>query len=148
MGETSPHSFMDIEGVTETRKAASALFRRRDPDGIVAQSVAEWRGAWEALREESLQQEEGFPLRVCTQEAALRLAERARWQRASAWPCELCRELHLSVRELSDLAPVAERCRQCWRRWGHTTWACADCIVGQLIDGPVDHCTCSNQGRS
>ena len=127
-GDTDPWRFQNLSDATAVYYAASWIFTSRDPGGVVATALFEWRQALDDLVAGVDVALDDHPIR----EAAWALAEQAAEYRARAWKCERCEEPSHRVREHRD---------SIWSEgeydghWNRTQWLCADCIVGQLRTG-------------
>ena len=127
-GDTSPWRFQNLPHATAVYHAASWIFTSRDPGGVVATALYEWRRALDDLVAEVDAARRDDPIH----EAALALADQAAESRAIAWKCEDCGEPSHRVREHRD--SIWSEIEYDARR-NSTRWLCADCIVGQLWTG-------------
>jgi len=132
--DTAPWMFQDLPNAQALRSAAALLFHSRDPGGVVATALSEWRSALDDLLADP--SEVLAPLH----EAAAALAERAVATRARAWSCELCDQQRMRVRELGDVPWGGAYCSG---KWNGLRWACSDCIVAQLRAADFQECSCA-----
>lgn len=132
--DTAPWMFQDFADPQEVREYARRLFRSRDPGGVVATALYEWRLALNELLMESNSAFE--PLHS----SAAALAKKAVEMRSRNWACERCGEPRRRVRLLADVPCAGAHCSV---QWSGLRWACADCIVEQLRAGGFKECKCA-----
>jgi len=116
--ETAPWWFQDLPDAEAAGAQAAEAFRARDPGGIVAVAVQEWREALEAVLADPA------PALAAVREAATRLAAEAAARRASGWLCDVCHKRRQTVREVKRFPTASEYQRK---------WVCADCVVLCLV---------------
>jgi len=136
IGETAPWQFMDLKDAKETRSVAGRRFAKRDPGGVVAVALSEWREVLDALLEGGVAEE---VLRIPLQQAVVELAAQAREERlyGGRWRCEACFAYRRHVREIHDLPWEGAYCSADWRQW-----LCAECIVERLRAAGQSECSC------
>lgn len=119
--ETAPWLFQDLPDAEAVGAQAADAFRARDPGGIVAAAVQEWREALEAMLAEST------PALAALRRAAARLAKEAADHRGTGWICDICHKRRQIVREVKRFPTSSGNQKK---------WVCADCVVGRLVAGP------------
>jgi len=138
--DTAPWMFQGAADAREVHRTAAQLFRARDPGGVVATALAEWRAAFDdLLTEQSEDSEVPNPLRQVASELTHKASEA--W--ANAWTCDSCGRASFRVRELRD---VPWSGKYCSGDWSTMPWACADCVVAQLRGSAFKGCTCAADG--
>ena len=116
--ETAPWVFMDEPTAERVRVTASGRFRNRDPSGVVATALSEWRGALDDM----LRADHGGL--AALREAVAQLAARAREEKQTWWRCEVCGVRSSRVRQSKSGVPRVGLARE--------LWLCADCAVAPL----------------
>ena len=109
--ETAPWMFQQELDTGAVHRAAMQECSARDPGGVVAQAMCEWRQALDSLLHDDALAAAMGPLAASAEE----LRQIAIARTAQAWWCEVCGQRGPRVRETD-----------------HGQWACADCIVGRL----------------
>jgi len=130
--DTNPWKFLDCSGPADTFRLASLVFKARDPSGIVATAIVEWRTALDS----AMARLDSGLLKAAVQELA-GLAVKSR-----RWPCDACGELRCTVRALHDLPSEGVFCSE---PWSELQWACSDCIVAKLHAGEGEECACASR---
>ena len=129
--ETAPWGFLDLAGPDAVRAEAGRRFQARDPGGVVASSLAEWRAAYDALLAESATVRGLDALRYL-RDAGRRLRMEAARNRCGKhqWACPGCGNMRDDVRKLTDLPRKSMWCSG--SHWGGVRWACKECVVRKL----------------
>ena len=122
IGDTEPWMFQDLPDANAVYESAKIIFSSRDPGGIVARALYEWRSMLDIMLQEV---ETSSPLRVSTINLGARATEERKW----AWMCDDC---HMSRARLRQLTNVPDITYLCGRSWNGQLWLCADCIVARL----------------
>jgi hypothetical protein len=135
--DTPPWMLQNLPDAQAVLDTAASLFRERDPGGIVATGLYEWRLALDAFMTEVAESENANVL----YEASSALATEAVVSRERCWTCEGCGEPSRRVRQLSDLPWGGKYCSG---EWNDMRWACADCVVARLRSADFQDCACSN----
>lgn len=136
-GETAPWTFMDLPNAEATRREALRLFAARDPGGVVAVALGEWREALDALL-----RDEDEALHRPLKETTTVLEGRAQKERWAGWLCESCNESRWHTREIQDVPWHGKYCSVAWQNY---RWLCAECVVERLrAAGPGD-CSCAGK---
>ena len=129
--ERTPWLLLDLPGAAAVRHEVERRFQARDPGGIVASSLAEWRTAYDALLAEA-KAGHGWDALRYLREAARRLSmEAARYRRTKVrWTCAGCGAAQDHVREITDLPVASLSCAT--NPFHGIRWACRECIVRRL----------------
>jgi hypothetical protein len=127
MSDTQPWMFLDIPSAEEVRKFASEVwFAARDPSGVLAAAVAEWRQALDELLSSKPSGGELCALREAVEILASQTAMRRqrRFKDSPCW-CDACGE------ERCNVEPV---CPDLSAALGEPLLvsACAECLVWRL----------------
>ena len=134
--DTAPWMFQNLVDADAVRVEAMQRFRSRDPGGVVATALYEWRSALDEIVVDTDAALDVNPLRA----AVSALASQAADSLGNGWTCDGCGEPSRRLRELKD---VPWSGMYCSGQWSDMHWACADCIVAQLRAANFEECSCT-----
>ena len=136
--DTAPWLFQSAADANGVRERATKRFKHRDPGGVVATAVYEWRTALDAL----LAEESPVKKPLAAAAESLRIAAIDLLSRE--WWCDKCCDRRYCVRKVKDLPFDGKHCTVAW---DGMRWLCADCIIEHVrLVGGEEQCKCGQYG--
>mmetsp|Transcript_88189 Transcript_88189/g.248149 ORF Transcript_88189/g.248149 Transcript_88189/m.248149 type:complete len:529 (-) Transcript_88189:94-1680(-) len=133
--DTQPWGFLDLADAEAVKDfAAEVWFKFRDPSGLMATAMSEWREALDALLRSEC---DALGVVADAVQQLVVQAEEVRCGGSWGWPCDACGEVRCNLQEVWG-APANEH--EAWEATGHSCddpfrgmrWLCAECIVAGL----------------